>query len=154
MDWLADHMQAAWLGAAILLVIAEMFSLDLFLAMLAVGALAGMGAAFATDSFALQAVAAVVVSIAMLAVVRPSLARRLHSGPDLKTGNDRVVGLLGTVTEAFVAPRSGRIALDGEVWTASADDGSSFRTGDRVEVVEIRGATAHVRAARPELDPE
>ena len=35
-DWLREHMWEAWLGLAILLGVAEMFSLDLILLMLAV----------------------------------------------------------------------------------------------------------------------
>ncbi|MEQ6899626.1 NfeD family protein [Nocardioides sp. YIM 152588] len=144
MDWWGENLWAAWLGSAGLLFIAEMFSLDLFLAMLAVGALAGMGTSFLTDSFALQAVVASLVSIAMLAVVRPSLAKRLHGGPEIALGNDRLVGLPAVVTESITALHPGRVRLDGEIWTASAD--APLEVGEHVEVVKIQGATAHVRA--------
>ncbi|WP_141013242.1 NfeD family protein [Nocardioides sambongensis] len=143
MDWLRDHLWEAWLGAAILLGVAEMFSLDLILAMLAAGALAGMGTALVTDSVGVQVLVASVVSVAMLAVVRPSLARRFHGGPDLVLGNARVVGLEAVVTEPISSVRPGRVKLDGEIWTASAD--TDLRIGERVEVLEIRGATAVVR---------
>lgn len=143
MDWLRDHLWETWLGVAILLGVAEMFSLDLFLAMLAVGALGGMGTALVTDSFVLQALVASLVSVGMLAVVRPSLARRLHGGPEIALGNDRLIGLDAVVTAPIVSGHSGRVSLDGETWTASA--AQDLQIGDRVEVVEIRGATAVVR---------
>ena len=39
----------------------------------------------------------------------------------------------------------GCVKIDGEVWTArSYDEGQVFDAGERVEVVEIRGATALV----------
>ena len=45
MDWLGDNLWSAWLAAAALLAVGEMFSLDLVLVMLAVGAVAGMAVA-------------------------------------------------------------------------------------------------------------
>ncbi|TIC87780.1 NfeD family protein [Nocardioides sp. GY 10113] len=143
MDWIGEHLWQTWLGVAILFTIAEMFSLDLFLAMLAVGALAGMGTALATDSVVLSALVASGVSVAMLAVVRPSLARRLHGGPELSFGNARLIGLPAVVTEPITSLHPGRVRLDGEIWTASADD--PLEIGEQVEVVAILGATAHVR---------
>ena len=39
----------------------------------------------------------------------------------------------------------GCVRLDGEVWTARAyDDDETFEAGTRVQVIEIRGATALV----------
>lgn len=145
MDWLQGHQWEVWLCVAILLLIGEMFTLDLFLAMLAAGALAGMLSTMLTGSWVVQGGVALVVAVAMLAVVRPSLVRRLHRGEDLALGNDRLVGLVGRVSEPIRSLQPGRVAVDGEIWTASAD--ADLPVGTTVEVVEIRGATAHVRPA-------
>lgn len=152
MDWLSDHLWETWLAAAILLGVAEMFSLDLFLAMLAVGALAGMGTALITDAFVVQALVAAVVSVALLGVVRPSLARRFHGGPELTIGHDRLVGERALVTEEISA-HGGRVRLAGEIWSAAAADDTTIAPGAAVEVVEIRGATAYVRSSGPALGP-
>ena len=80
-DWLSEHAWAGWLGLATLLAAAELVSLDLILIMLAVGALAGMVSAALGASVVLQVLIASGASVAMLAVVRPSLVARLHSGP-------------------------------------------------------------------------
>ena len=45
MDWIRDHLWETWLALSIALGVAEMFSLDLILAMLAAGAVVGMVAA-------------------------------------------------------------------------------------------------------------
>lgn len=152
MDWLSDHLWETWLAAAILLGMAEMFSLDLFLAMLAVGALAGMGTALVTDAFVVQALVAAVVSLALLGVVRPSLARRLHGAPELTMGHARLVGERALVTEEISA-HGGRVRLAGETWTAASADDTTIAAGAAVEVVEIRGATAYVRSTDPALGP-
>ncbi|HYF73353.1 MAG TPA: NfeD family protein, partial [Nocardioides sp.] len=58
MDWLSEHAWAAWLGIAAVLGMAELVSLDLVLAMLAVGALAGMVTAAIGAGVAVQVVVA------------------------------------------------------------------------------------------------
>ena len=40
---------------------------------------------------------ALVSSVALLGVIRPSVVRRLHSGPDLKTGAEALIGKRATV---------------------------------------------------------
>ena len=41
MEWIRDHLTESWLALAVVLGVAEMFSLDLMLIMLATGAFAG-----------------------------------------------------------------------------------------------------------------
>jgi membrane protein implicated in regulation of membrane protease activity len=80
----------------------------------------------------------------MLAAVRPNIVRKLHSGPDLKTGHAALVGREGfALTDVTV--HAGQIKLAGEVWTARPyDDDCVIASGAKVEVFEIRGATAYV----------
>ncbi len=146
MDWLGDHLWEAWLGVAIVLGVAEMLSMDLFLLMLAGGALAGMGTALVTDSFAAQALVAAATSVLLMAAVRPPLVKRLHGGPDLVLGPAGLVGARALVTESIAAHSPGRVKVDGESWLAvSPGAESDIEAGRTVEVIEIIGATAHVR---------
>jgi membrane protein implicated in regulation of membrane protease activity len=145
MDWLGDHIAGVFLGLAILLGIAEMFSLDLVLLMLALGSLVGMTAALLGAGFAVAAIAAAVASVACLAVVRPPLVKRLHTGPELSLGHAKLVGQQGVVTERMTGLEAGRIKLSGEIWSAKPyDETLSIEPGSTVEVLEIRGATAYV----------
>lgn len=153
MDWLSDNLWSAWLGAAVLLGVAEMFSLDLIMIMLAVGAVAAMVLAVVGAPFAVQAIVAAAASVAMLALVRPSMAKRLHSGPTLTQGHDKLLGQRGTVTQEISGLQVGRIRLAGEVWTAAPyDETLSIAEGETVEVLQIRGATAYVHPV-PSLEP-
>lgn len=152
MDWLNDNLWSAWLGIAALLVVGEMFSLDLVLMMLAVGAVAGMAVALAGAPFVLQALVAAGASVAMLAMVRPTMAKRLHNGPELTLGHAKLVGQRGTVTEPISGLRTGLVRIGGEMWTAAPyDDTLSIAPGETVEVLQIRGATALVHPI-PTLD--
>jgi membrane protein implicated in regulation of membrane protease activity len=145
MDWLMRHLWEAWLGLAIVLGVAEMFSLDLIVGMLAIGALVGMVLAIADVPVALQVLGAAGASVAMLALVRPSMLKRLHSGPELTMGHDRLLGSQGTVVTEMSGLTTGRIKIQGEDWSARPyDETMTIPAGETVEVLAIKGATAYV----------
>jgi membrane protein implicated in regulation of membrane protease activity len=150
-DWLREHMWETWMGLAILLGVAELFSLDLILLMLAGGALAGVVTAVFGLPFAVQVLAAVAASVAMLSLVRPSVVRRFHSGPSLVQGHEKLVGKTGVVISE-VSTDGGQVRIGGEVWSARPyDDSLVIAPGAKVDIFEIRGATALVHAV-PELE--
>jgi len=152
MEWLRDNMWEAWLGLAILLGVAELFSLDLILIMLAVGAIAGMATAALDANLVIQVLVAAAASVGMLAIVRPGLVKQFQGGPDLRLGHGKLVGQQGRVTEQISALDHGRIKLAGEIWTAAPyDEHLVIEPGETVEVLQIRGATAYVHPI-PRLD--
>jgi membrane protein implicated in regulation of membrane protease activity len=142
MDWFQEWQ--AWLAVAIGLGVAELFSLDLMLLMLATGALAGMTAALLGLALPIQIVVAVIVSVGMLAVVRPGLVRRFHGGPELTLGHNALIGKQGVVVDE-VSAQGGQIRVGGELWTARPyDETEVIAAGEAVDIFEIRGATALV----------
>src|SRR5690349_1547588 len=111
---MGDYGWAVWLGAALVLGVAELASLDLVLLMLAAGCVAGAVVAGVGAPFLLQALAAAAVSLAMLALVRPNVLKKLHNGPDLVHGHAALVGQEGFAVSQVDA-RSGQVKLAGEV---------------------------------------
>lgn len=112
--------------------------------MLAVGAVAASAAAGLGVGPVLQVLVFVIVSVALIAVVRPIANRHRSQRPELATGIDALKGRQAVVLER-VDGSGGRIKLAGEVWSARAlDGGSSYQPGQQVDVVEIDGATAVV----------
>ncbi|ALV36581.1 NfeD family protein [Streptomyces sp. CdTB01] len=112
--------------------------------MLAVGAVAA--AVFAGLGFGVvaQVLSFVVVSVALIAVVRPIALRHSAQRPQLATGVDALKGKQAVVLER-VDGSGGRIKLAGEVWSARAlDTERAYEVGQEVDVVEIEGATAIV----------
>ncbi|MER5444007.1 NfeD family protein [Streptomyces sp. NPDC059690] len=112
--------------------------------MLAVGAVAA--AVFAGLGFDVvaQVLSFVVVSVALIAVVRPIALRHSAQRPQLATGVDALKGKQAVVLER-VDGSGGRIKLAGEVWSARAlDTERAYEVGQEVDVVEIEGATAIV----------
>ena|SRR6478672_1166531 len=145
MQWLGDNPWAAWLALAALLGIAELASLDLVLVMLAVGAIAGMATSLFVDSVAAQVLVAVAASIAMLVVVRPAIARRLQTGPELVLGSANLLGKQAVTPVRLSTHQPGQLKIDGELWTAKPyDEMLVIEPGETVEVLMIKGATAYV----------
>src|SRR6478609_4526112 len=99
MDWLRDHDWETWLIVALLLAGAEMATLDFTLLMMAAGAGAGCLMAALGLSLWVQVIVAAVVAVALLAFVRPSIAKRLHAGPTVQNGPQALVGQSGLVLE-------------------------------------------------------
>ncbi|MFW0794684.1 NfeD family protein [Gordonia sp. CPCC 205515] len=134
-----------WLAVAIILVGAEMFIGDLVLLMLGGGALA----AAATDAIFdpplwVDGVVFAVVSILLLATVRPVAKRHMQTRPVLLTNTEALEGRHALVTER-VDEHDGRVKIGGDVWSArTMSPGDVIEPGTEVTVVQIDGATAVV----------
>ena len=145
MEWLGDNLWAGWLALAVALAALELISLDLFLIMLAGGAVVGSVTALVGGPLPLQVVLALISAVGLLAVIRPSVVRRLHSGPTLKTGAEALIGKRATVLRELTHHTPGRVKIGGEEWTAAPyDEDDRIEAGEVVDVVQIKGATAYV----------
>jgi membrane protein implicated in regulation of membrane protease activity len=135
-----------WLIAAVVLAVAEVLNLSFFLFPFAIGAalaaiveLAGLGTPVALVVFA-------VFTALSFGILRPIARRHLRTPPQIRTGTAALIGRPAIVLERISNDEGvGCVRLDGEVWTARAyDDDRVFEAGTRVQVLEIRGATALV----------
>ncbi|MEU5771082.1 NfeD family protein [Streptomyces asoensis] len=112
--------------------------------MLAAGAVAAAVAAGFGFGAVAQVLVFIVVSVALIAVVRPIANRHGKQRPQLATGIDALKGKQAVVLER-VDGSGGRIKLAGEVWSARAlDTDRAYDVGQEVDVVDIEGATAIV----------
>ncbi|MGW7046426.1 NfeD family protein [Streptomyces avermitilis] len=133
-----------WLVGAVALGIPLVVTAMPEFGMLALGAAAAAVTAGVGGGVVLQVLVFAVVSVALLAVVRPIAARHLAQRPQLATGVDALKGKQAVVLER-VDGAGGRIKLAGEVWSArSLDSGRAYEVGQEVDVVDIEGATAIV----------
>ncbi|MEE1737515.1 NfeD family protein [Streptomyces sp. BE147] len=112
--------------------------------MFAVGAVAAAVVAALGGGIVAQVLVFVVVSVALIAVVRPIAARHRAGQAQYATGIDALKGRQAVVLERVDAG-GGRIKLGGEIWSArTLDSDQSFEPGQQVDVVDIDGATAIV----------
>ena len=135
-----------WLLACVVLAAGEVATTSFFLGPFAVGALLAAIAALIGAPAAVSWVLFVLVTGLTFAFVRPVARRHLTQGPAQRTGTAALIGRTATVLEPVSGDEStGAVRLEGEVWTArSYDEDRTFAAGERVQVIEIRGATALV----------
>lgn len=124
----------------------EIVSLGFFLAPFAGGAFlaAAVDAAGAPDVASVAVF--LVASMLLFGFLRPIVRRHTKMPPAIRTGTQALLGESVLVLEAIDNDRdTGTVKLSGEIWTArSYLDDNPIPAGTRVEVVEIRGATALV----------
>jgi membrane protein implicated in regulation of membrane protease activity len=131
-----------WLVGAVALGIPLVVTAMPEFGMFAVGALAAAAVAGFGGDVVIQVLVFAVVSVALIAVVRPIAARHRSQRPQFATGVEALKGKQAVVLER-VDSSGGRIKLAGEIWSArSLDTGRAFEVGEEVDVVEIEGATA------------
>ncbi|MFJ3923457.1 NfeD family protein [Streptomyces sp. NPDC090022] len=112
--------------------------------MFAVGAVAAAVTAALGAGVVAQVLVFVIVSVALIAVVRPIANRHRSQRPQHRTGIEALKGRTAVVLER-VDGAGGRIKLAGEIWSArTLDAHTTFEPGQQVDVVDIDGATAVV----------
>jgi membrane protein implicated in regulation of membrane protease activity len=134
-----------WLVLGVALVVAEVVTTTFVLLMFAIGAFAAAGAAALGANEPVQAIVFAVVSALSFVAVRPTLRRYMRRDErDTQMGVEAIEGSMALVMES-VDNDSGMIKIDGELWRARPYDVTqTFEKGERVRVIEIKGATAMV----------
>ncbi len=135
-----------WLAIGIALAVAEVFTTTFVLVMFSAGALAAAGAAALGLPIWVQILSFGAVSAAALGLLRPVIQRHLHlaSEQSAPMGLAAIEGSSGLVLERIDVDH-GMIKIEGELWTARPYDATeTFEPGERVRVIEIKGATALV----------
>jgi membrane protein implicated in regulation of membrane protease activity len=139
-----------WFIVAAALGVAEIFTLDLTLLMLAGGALAGGTVMLLGGPVLVAVVVACVVASLLLFALRPWLLRSMRSrGVAFVETNSAALVKLHAKTLDEVTATGGRVKLRGEVWSARIEAGAQvIPEGADVVVVKIDGATAIVAPAK------
>ncbi len=135
-----------WAGAAIVLLIAEIFVPGFWLFCISVGcAAASAGAALGASAEAQLALCASFSLLAFFAV-RPMLLKRAMRDTGVRTNLDALVGMRGRVTQDFEPGlRLGRVAVGGDDWRAESVNDKALRAGDLVEVLRVESNTLIVK---------
>ena len=139
-DWLL------WLILAVIFGVGEIATLGFFLAPFAGGAAIAAVVSAIGVPFVGSLAVFLVVSMILLAALRPLARSHRRMPPSLRTGTAALVGKSATVVERIANDEGvGCVKIDGDVWTARAYmEEETYEPGTRVQVVEIRGATALV----------
>lgn len=144
-----------WLVLGIVLLVAEIFTLGFVLFWFGLGALAAALVGFVGLGFGWQFAVFALVSVALTAMSKTIFANYLpgKSGSTIKSNIDSLPGQIGTVTTASSGTMlQSAVHVYGSTWTAYPIDGETTLTeGEKVEVVEVKGASIYVRRITNEL---
>jgi membrane protein implicated in regulation of membrane protease activity len=135
-----------WTLVACGLAVGEMLTMGFFLAPFSGGAIAAAIVSVAGAGTTPALAVFVGVSLVLFLGIRPLARRHRRLPPRLRTGTAGLIGERALVLERIAnAEAVGCVKIHGEVWTARAyDDDEVIEVGERVHVIEIRGATALV----------
>ena len=135
-----------WLVAAAVFGVGEMHTGGFYLLPFAIGAALAAVLSLLGVGVLLSVLAFVLVSLMVIGTLRPVAHRHRRLPPPIRTGAAALVGRRAMVLERIANDEGvGCVKIEGgEVWTARSLDDEVIEVGQRVEVVDIKGATALV----------
>ena len=127
-----------WAGIAIASVILEIATVSALVSIwFAFGALVAMIIAIFNNTFWLQMVVFLVVSLVLALALRP-LTTKLLRGTAIPTNADRLIGQRKTLREA-VTTEMGTLKAGGLIWNVLSNDGKPIEEGTEVEILAMDG---------------
>jgi len=133
-----------WLVLAVVLGLAETFTLTAALGVLGVAALVPALLAALGLPLAVQLALFAAAAAAGVILVRPVALRHMREPQLIRFGVEALVGKRAYVVRE-VSDRDGLVRIDGDEWTARAfDDTTVIPVGAAVDVMRISGTTAYV----------
>lgn len=127
-----------WAGIAIASVILEIATVSALVSIwFAFGALVAMIIAIFNNTFWLQMVVFLVVSLVLALALRP-LTTKLLRGTAIPTNADRLIGQRTTLREA-VTTEMGTLKAGGLIWNVLSNDGKPIEEGTEVEILAMDG---------------
>lgn len=136
-EYITQHLWQTWAVIAVVCLILELTSGDLFVICIAFGALAAALTVALGLSGYFQMAAFAVFTLVCLFWVRLIARRYLHKGEDPRVSNaDALMGRQGRVVETVKAGGYGRVQIDGDIWKAIAIGDADIPEGSNVTVID------------------
>ena len=127
-----------WAGIAIASVVLEIATVSALVSIwFAFGALVAMIIAIFNNTFWIQMVVFLVVSLVLALALRP-LTTKLLRGTSIPTNADRLIGQRTTLKEA-IGTEVGTLKAGGLIWNALSNDGKPIEAGAEVEILAMDG---------------
>jgi membrane protein implicated in regulation of membrane protease activity len=144
-----------WVIVAIVFAIAEVMTVALFAAFIAVGALGAAVVSLMGFNLLVQAIVLGIIGVVGILVARPYLVERLHIGrPALRSGADSMVGQQTLLIEPIGGlEQPGHVRIAGEMWPALTEDGSPLPATTPVVVTALRSTVLIVRPVSNSSSP-
>jgi len=134
-----------WVFLTVLCAIIEVLTLGLTTIWFAIAALVMVFLSFLPIPLVYQVMIFLAISAVLLFFTRPIAIKKLKIGRE-KTNVDSLVGKSALVTKKITEFDRGEVKLNGQIWTAKTENGSTLDEGSKCEVVRIEGVHAIVKA--------
>ena len=135
-------MWIAWLIVIILLTILEVITVNLVSIWFIASAIVSLILSFIIDSFYVEFCVFVCLGLILMLLTRPYLVKKL-SKKKVPTNLDRVIGMVGIVTEEITRIKIEEVRVDGKKWSAISDE--KIKVGEKVTIEGIDGVKLIVR---------
>lgn len=143
-------MWQVWLVIAGLFFIAEMITVGFLVFWFGVGALIAMIVSFFTSNIIIQTTVFIVSSAILLFATKPFVKKFVDVNPT-NTNAFSIIGKKALVIKEINSHSAGQIKINGEVWSAEAENNETITESSEVEVVKINGVKAIVKPIKVEV---
>ena len=140
-------MSFIWMISFIVLVLIEIFTINLVTIWFAIGALVSFFVSLCTENIGLEILIFIVVSLITLLFTKKAV-NKIKDKEMIPTNLDRVIGQTGIVTEKIKPLEPGEVKVDGKKWTAIADE--EIDINDEVKILSINGVKLKVEKKKEE----
>lgn len=138
-------MFAVWLVIAVIFAAIEAFTQGLTSVWFAGGSVVAAGASLFTDSFLIQFIAGLAVSVLLLYFTRP-LAVKIFNREVVQTNIGAIIGRTGVLQDDLEPGKQGTVKADNKLWTAVLAEGENAAEKDEsVKIVAVEGVKLIVR---------
>lgn len=143
-------MWQVWLIIAGLFFIGEIITVGFLVFWFGVGALLAMIVSFFTSNIIIQTTVFIVSSAILLFVTKPFVKKFVDVKPT-NTNAFSIIGKKALVIKEINSHSVGQIKINGEVWSAEAENDETITEGSEVEIVKINGVKTIVRPLKVEV---
>ena len=140
-------MSFTWMVLFIVLILIEIFTINLVSIWFAIGALASFVISFWINSTTWQIATFVGVSFLSLLLTR-GFVKKVRGGKIEATNLDRVIGKIGIVTEEITKLEPGEVKVDVKRWSAISS--KRIKIDSKVEILSIDGVKLNVKEVKEE----
>ena len=137
-----------WIIVAVLLLIAEIFTMGFFTATLAMGCIVA-GIFSAMDcGIKVQLITFSIGTLVGFFGVRPFMIKYAHrKNNTVKTNIDALIGKVGRVTVSINnSKHEGRVIVEGDDWKAETENDEIISAGERIQIVRVNSTTLIVKS--------
>ena len=131
-----------WLILVIILAIIEVATTDLLTIWFVISGIITLILSFFINNIAIEVAVFGILGIILLITTRPLFKKIMH-GNNEKTNLDRVIGMIGIVTEEISKNNIGEVKVDGKKWSAISNE--KLNVGEKVVIEKIDGVKLVVR---------